>query len=261
LLIDASLIVFSLAVVNAHLLSESTWKQWSLVGIYTVATIGFNVAHAPAGLQAQIVAAIAPVSLFFSFELLMGQLKNTVKRKAVTRSITELTEYAASVQKKLNVLNAEAEQKQQTTQTELDRLDQQLNRAKEELSQARSQLREAKQQATSQKPAEVSTETQAEAFKILAQWEAEGVNLNRKGAALSRELSTTLGRKVSRKTGSTLLNEYRKMGTTIPENGNGTEKQGTWEHLVDSLPMDETGKDALKRSAVSFTNETKGSSQ
>jgi DNA-binding NarL/FixJ family response regulator len=91
LLIDASLIVFSLAVVNAHLQGETVWKQWSLVGVYTLATIGFNVAHAPNNLQAQIVAAIAPVSLFFSFELLMSQLRDTVKRQRVIQSITQLS--------------------------------------------------------------------------------------------------------------------------------------------------------------------------
>jgi len=99
LLIDFSLIVFSLSVVNAYLQSESTWKQWSLVGIYTIATIGFNVAHAPNNLLAQIVAAIAPVSLFFSFELLMGQLRNSVKKHGITRSIDQLNQrYQAALQ-------------------------------------------------------------------------------------------------------------------------------------------------------------------
>ena len=92
LLIDFSLIVFSLAVVTAYLFSESTWKQWSLVGIYTIATIGFNVAHAPNSLQAQIVASIAPVSLFFSFELLMSQLKNSVTRQGITKSLAQLSQ-------------------------------------------------------------------------------------------------------------------------------------------------------------------------
>ncbi len=69
LLVDFSMIVFSLSVVNAYLQSETTWKQWGLVGVYTIATVSFNVAHAPHDLQAQVVAAIAPVSLFFSFAI------------------------------------------------------------------------------------------------------------------------------------------------------------------------------------------------
>lgn len=103
LLIDASLVIFSLAVVNAHLHSESTWKQWSLVGIYTIGTIAFNVLHAPDNWQSRTVAAIAPVSLFFSFEILMSQLKNSVKRSGIVQALehldNELEQRLLSVQK------------------------------------------------------------------------------------------------------------------------------------------------------------------
>ena len=84
LLVDVSLVVFSLAVVTAHLYSESTRKQWMLVTIYTIATVMFNMLHAPDNLLARVIAAIPPVSLFFSFELLMEQLKNSVSRKVDT---------------------------------------------------------------------------------------------------------------------------------------------------------------------------------
>ena len=102
LLIDASLIVFSLAVVNAYLQSESTWKQWSLVGIYSIATVSFNVAHAPNSLQAQIVASIAPISLFFSFELLMGQLKSSVSRHGLARRLSRTTQEYQKLETELN---------------------------------------------------------------------------------------------------------------------------------------------------------------
>ena len=82
LLVDVSLVVFSLAVVTAHLYSESTRKQWMLVTIYTIATVMFNMLHAPDNLLARVIAAIPPVSLFFSFELLMEQLKNSVTRSS-----------------------------------------------------------------------------------------------------------------------------------------------------------------------------------
>lgn len=90
LLIDFALIVMSLAVVRASLYNERVWWPWTLVAIYTIATVSFNIAHAPATLQAQIVAAIAPISLFLSFELLMGQLKNGVIRKGLQVSLAEL---------------------------------------------------------------------------------------------------------------------------------------------------------------------------
>lgn len=81
LLVDFSLVVFSLAVVTAHLYSESTRKQWLLVAIYTIATVLFNCLHAPDNLLARVIATVPPVSLFFSFELLMQQLKNSIDRK------------------------------------------------------------------------------------------------------------------------------------------------------------------------------------
>ena len=105
LLIDASMIVFSLSVVNAYLNSEGSVKQWSLVAIYTLATIGFNILHAPDTIQAQIVATIAPVSLFFSFEMLMSQLKNSVKRIELTQNIQELSNQLDTVNSKISEAN------------------------------------------------------------------------------------------------------------------------------------------------------------
>jgi len=90
LLVDMSMIVFSLSVVNAYLHAETTWRQWGLVIIYTIATIAFNVLHAPSNLQARVIAAIAPVSLFFSFEILMSQLRSGVKRSTLFYSIGQL---------------------------------------------------------------------------------------------------------------------------------------------------------------------------
>jgi len=80
LLIDFSLVVFSLCVVTAHLHSESTWRQWSLVGLATILTCTYNYLHAPANLIAQSIAIVPPVMLFFSFELLAMQLKNSIQR-------------------------------------------------------------------------------------------------------------------------------------------------------------------------------------
>lgn len=88
LLIDLSMIVFSLCVVTAHLYSESVWKQWVLVGLYTIATCAFNWLHAPDNWLAHAVAIVPPVSLFFSFELLMSQLKNGVKRSQTQATLS-----------------------------------------------------------------------------------------------------------------------------------------------------------------------------
>jgi Trp operon repressor len=130
LLIDASLIVFSLAVVNAYLHNESTWKQWSLVGIYTIATVSFNVVHAPASLQAQVVAAIAPVSLFFSFELLMGQLRSSVIRHGLAHSIEQMSQQVSQLELEVSQKAHKVgslEQRIESLRIEIDELQAQKN--------------------------------------------------------------------------------------------------------------------------------------
>jgi hypothetical protein len=89
LLVDFALIVFSLAVVRASLHNEWTWWPWTLVAVYTVSTVAFNILHAPANLTAQIVAVVAPLSLFLSFETLMSMLKSGVRKAGVVQSIAE----------------------------------------------------------------------------------------------------------------------------------------------------------------------------
>jgi Trp operon repressor len=98
LLVDFALIVFSLAVVRASLHNEQTWWPWLLVGVYTAGTVGFNVYHAPANLAAQIVAIVAPVSLFLSFETLMGMLKSGVRRSGLVQSIAQITAELAKLE-------------------------------------------------------------------------------------------------------------------------------------------------------------------
>jgi len=135
LLIDLALIVFSLSVVNSYLQSETTKKQWALVGVYTVATIGFNVAHAPSSFQAQIVAAIAPISLFFSFELLMSQLGNSVKRSSLVQSIEQLeqaleqkrSDFDRTLERMRSTLRQRFEQERSNLTAEIEQLSNELN--------------------------------------------------------------------------------------------------------------------------------------
>lgn len=83
ILIDFGLIVFSLDVIRVSLYGENPWKSWSMVALYTVATVAFNVLHAPDNLTARIIAVVAPVTLFLTFETLMGMVRDGVKRATV----------------------------------------------------------------------------------------------------------------------------------------------------------------------------------
>ena len=126
LLVDFSLIVFSLAVVRASLQGERTIWAWALVGLYTLATIGFNILHAPANLTAQIIAAVAPISLFLSFELLMSQLRSEINRHNLTLSREKLADQIANESGRLDSLQKTIAAKQAT----LNRLNNQIDDAK-----------------------------------------------------------------------------------------------------------------------------------
>jgi hypothetical protein len=54
---------------------------WVLVSVFTIAEhLVLNIIHAQKELLAQFLAAIPPVALFLSFELLLAQLKETAVR-------------------------------------------------------------------------------------------------------------------------------------------------------------------------------------
>ena len=117
LLIDFSLVVFSLAVVRASLHGERTIWPWSLVGLYTVATVIFNILHAPNDTIAQIMAAVAPVSLFLSFETLMSHLKIEVSRHGVTTSLDQMNQVVSDRQNELVKLDAAIAQRMSRIET------------------------------------------------------------------------------------------------------------------------------------------------
>lgn len=106
LLIDFSLIVFSLCAVTSYLYGESTWRQWALVAGYTLATIAFNAIHAyPQALSPLatriIVTCVPPLSLFLSFEILMSQLKSSVTRRKAQQTLAQLTGVVSERQEQL----------------------------------------------------------------------------------------------------------------------------------------------------------------
>jgi len=83
LLIDFALIVFSMAVLRANLRGEPAWWPWTLVLLFTLTTIGFNLIHANGDIfnrdvTRYLVAIVAPVALFLSFETLMTMIKGEI---------------------------------------------------------------------------------------------------------------------------------------------------------------------------------------
>jgi hypothetical protein len=120
LLVDFALVVFSLAVVRASLYGERTLWPWLMVALYTAATVAFNILHAPDNLASRVIAVVAPISLFLSFETLMGMLKGEVKRGQQQRPNNHQPKLAAQWQtelerlsQRLEALNGQLQQKQE----------------------------------------------------------------------------------------------------------------------------------------------------
>lgn len=129
LLIDGALVVFSLSVVSAYLRSESTWRQWTLVGLYTLVTVAFNILHAPnsplaqvvpKGLVSLVVAMVAPTSLFFSFEMLMSQFKGQIARQNKMAALAELDKIIEDKQTETDKTLSELDKMIADKMTELD---------------------------------------------------------------------------------------------------------------------------------------------
>jgi DNA-binding NarL/FixJ family response regulator len=80
-------------------------------------------------LQAQVVAAIAPVSLFFSFELLMSQLRTSVKKHSITQNIEQLSQTLSQKQAEVSELDSILAQKSNSVSSltgEIDTLEAQI---------------------------------------------------------------------------------------------------------------------------------------
>ncbi|MAT42824.1 MAG: hypothetical protein CL609_10810 [Anaerolineaceae bacterium] len=89
-IIDGAIIVFSLSVLRANLTRERTVYPWVLVSVFTLLSVVLNIIHAQQELLAQFLAAIPPVALFLSFELLLAHLKETAVRLEAQNSLDEI---------------------------------------------------------------------------------------------------------------------------------------------------------------------------
>lgn len=117
-IVDGAIIVFSLSVLQASLNRQHTLYPWILVGAFTVLSVILNIVHAPATFLSRVLAAIPPLALFLSFELLMGQIKGIVQRSGAVQSLQEIL---ATIQKK----RAELDEMIRKRQAELDVIGQQ----------------------------------------------------------------------------------------------------------------------------------------
>jgi len=81
LVVDGFIVVASLAVLHAVLEHRSTVYPWALVLGFSAVSVTFNVLHAAATPVARLVAAVPPLALVLSFELLMRQVRTALEVK------------------------------------------------------------------------------------------------------------------------------------------------------------------------------------
>jgi hypothetical protein len=72
--IDGTIVVALLTVLAAKRASARAAYPWTLAGLFSAASVAFNIAHAPDRLVAQLVFAMAPVALVLTTHLLMQQV-------------------------------------------------------------------------------------------------------------------------------------------------------------------------------------------
>jgi Protein of unknown function (DUF2637) len=89
LIVDGFILVASLAVLDAVHTGRRAFYPWLLVLGFSALSVTFNVLHAPHDLVAQLVAAIPPLALVLSFELLMRQIHHRLQQSKVTTSVRE----------------------------------------------------------------------------------------------------------------------------------------------------------------------------
>ena len=72
--IDGTIVVALLTVLAAKRAATRTGYPWTLAGLFSAASVAFNIAHAPDRPVAQLVFAMAPVALVLTTHLLMQQV-------------------------------------------------------------------------------------------------------------------------------------------------------------------------------------------
>lgn len=99
LVVDGSIMVFSISALRSSIVGDDTRWAMSLVVFSTFASVVFNIAHAPRGIMPALIGATPPLLLFLSFESLLRQINSSlggcefslrqllpaVKRKSVSK--------------------------------------------------------------------------------------------------------------------------------------------------------------------------------
>ena len=155
-IIDGAIIVFSLSVLLAGLNRERTLYPWTLVGLFTLLSVVLNIVHAPGQFLARGMAAIPPVALFLSFELLMTQIRTGVERSGVRQTLADLDTAVRARRGELDDLHKDK-------QTELDAIEQRHQDVLANLAQQQTELEAELARLAAERAAQIETDRPASA--------------------------------------------------------------------------------------------------
>jgi len=127
LVIDVGMLAFGLAVVHAHLHSTNPLRRRGLNLAYIIATVTFNIVHAPNNLLAQSMAALPPVTLFFTFEVLMAMIEHNIKQRIGKAALASHQAALLEAQRGFSEIIAQIEAIKEQHKAELAEHDSQLS--------------------------------------------------------------------------------------------------------------------------------------
>jgi Protein of unknown function (DUF2637) len=89
--IDGTIVVALLTVLAAKRAATRAGYPWALAGLFSLASVAFNIAHAPDRPVAQLVFAMAPVALVLTTHLLMQQVGWRLVASRLTEPVSDHT--------------------------------------------------------------------------------------------------------------------------------------------------------------------------
>jgi Protein of unknown function (DUF2637) len=96
MVIDGTIVVALLTVLAAKRATAKAGYPWALAGLFSLASVPFNIAHAPQRPVAQLVFAMAPVALVLTTHLLMQQVGWRHRRTPLDQTTAQVTSTAAT---------------------------------------------------------------------------------------------------------------------------------------------------------------------
>lgn len=140
-IIDGSIIVFAFSVMRAKLMKENSYLSWFLIVSATAVSTYLNFAHSPTTTpEGILVSVIPPLSLFFSFEALMFQLRSEFEKIIINLEIEQLRERLKNAnlifsrkQEDIELLMSEHAEKKKKANEELEKIKAKIEKEKERL--------------------------------------------------------------------------------------------------------------------------------